>query len=51
MIKRTTDPAERAADIAGYEAERVWRATRSYALWSQAWDQAYYDALRELWWR
>ena len=44
---RTTDPGERAADIAEHEAERAWRATRDFGVWSSTWETTYNNALRE----
>lgn len=45
---RTQDPSQRAADIAENEAERVWKRSGNYELWSRTLGQTYEKTLREI---
>ena len=47
MIRHTTDPAQRAANVSDREAEEVWRATGHYGKWSKAWFETYRATLNE----
>lgn len=43
----TTDPAQRAADIADCEAEKIWDQTHDFNQWLKAWHEIYSETLRE----
>lgn len=47
MIKRTVNPAERAASIADREAEEVWRKTGNYQGYLETWFSVYKQSLSE----
>ena len=47
MRNHTTDPGERAASIANYEAEKVWEETKSFKEYLDVWFSIYNQSLLE----